>query len=479
LTHPLTRLVARYGKEHGHYLFGELCLLEYLGLDAFLMRHTEQQVRTITEELGAVGLWLEPGESVWTVRHIAAERGLDQTAASLVDPPLRLGLGSELLRECLKWASSVGLEHSEIGQWFESTRIKLSEGLGFPLPPLIVTLDPLRNHSLGYTLYARSQVLCRGEAFPGQVCILRDEDTDQPAGFPYDWLRDPASRGFICWMPIETAIKPPAELTRLQWLQALRRHLESCLLAHAHLFFGSKQMDLLLADAQNAGYDHELERYVSRTELRFVFCALLQQGISLKPTQALLEAVLTHILRDLTTRKLNYGEIERAHRQLPLYATDTLVAVIRRHFGLGADPVLMQRQADVAPPLMAWTPTPAQRQAWLDCLALMTRNRPVIDFWYGLSQAQALPWHGFANAEAACAIWCHLERLLSEVAKHLNGDTVVRSEALVRLVIDTDWMTLQWQLLYPARLLYTHQLTAIFKKWLQQHVGSDSLRKKA
>jgi hypothetical protein len=109
----------------------------------------------------------------------------------------------------------------------------------------------------------------------------------------------------------------------------------------------------------------------------------------------------------------------------------------------------------------------------------MTRNRPVIDFWYGLSQAQALPWHGFANAEAACAIWCHLERLLSEVAKHLNGDTVVRSEALVRLVNDTDWMTLQWQLLYPARLLYTHQLTAIFKKWLQQHVGSDSLRKKA
>ena len=44
----LARLVGRYGQAHGLYLFGEVCLLQTLGYDAFQKRHTVISTRLLS-----------------------------------------------------------------------------------------------------------------------------------------------------------------------------------------------------------------------------------------------------------------------------------------------------------------------------------------------------------------------------------------------------------------------------------------------
>ena len=52
---------------------------------------------------------------------------------------------------------------------------------------------------------------------------------------------------------------------------------------HAHRLFGVHQLHELLYRAEAAGYDRELERYLSVPELKLVFRALLKQGLPLRP----------------------------------------------------------------------------------------------------------------------------------------------------------------------------------------------------
>ena len=51
----LARLVGRYGQQQGLYLFGEVCLLQTLGFDAFTRRHTPMQLKAIADQLKPLG----------------------------------------------------------------------------------------------------------------------------------------------------------------------------------------------------------------------------------------------------------------------------------------------------------------------------------------------------------------------------------------------------------------------------------------
>lgn len=373
----LARLVGRYGQAHGLYLFGEVCLLQTLGFEAFRARHTDHQVEALAAQLRPLALWPfgdAEGEGGPNQPPSPQDALLD-VARSLVPAPLVLALGGDLFHAWWVWAQEGGNPDA----WFEPSRAALVETIGFLPPRLIVTLnDALPLH--GYRLYVTGEACEEGEAFVGQDLVLGPEDGAPPA-LPYAWRRDPAGRGWITWMPVGPDADVP-ELPRLHWLTAVSRHVSAVLPRHAEKLLSVPRVHDILREAEAAGYDRELERYVSVPELKLVFQALLRQGLPLRPLAPMLESMLTAILADLASRSLNPSEIERLNRQLPVFSTPWLLAAVRRGLGLPEE----------APPVMAWpmeapaapaTPdvSPAERDAWRALFRALEADAPYARFW--------------------------------------------------------------------------------------------------
>ena len=367
MSHPLTRLVARYGPDHGLYLYGEWCLLLALGYDAFLARHTPAQLASLAAQLGPLQLWPaaspdDPGGG----EPFPAGEGADATpdtlaavATDLAGEPLRLACGIDLFHAIGAWAAAGGVAP---GAWFEPSRTALTEALGFVPPLLSLGLDPgLPAH--GYRLLIWREAVLEGEVHPGLDLVIGPSDAPTPP-LPYPWSPDPTGPRQVAWMPVGPASEPPGELLRVHWLVAIDRHLTASLPGHADKLVTPTVVQALLLEAERAGYDHELERYVSIPELRLVFQVLLRQGLPLKPIAPMLEAMLGMILADLAGRALTPPDIERLQRQLPMFPTGKLVGTVRTAIGLAPEPASgdAARLARMAQPLAA-APEPAQAPA--------------------------------------------------------------------------------------------------------------------
>jgi hypothetical protein len=138
-------------------------------------------------------------------------------------------------------------------------------------------------------------------------------------------------------MPIGEGAEPPDDLPRLHWMTAVCRHLSAALPRHAADLLSVRTTHELLIEAEAGGYDHELERYLSIPELRFVFQMLLRQRVPLRPLPKMLEGLTQFILKDLASRKLAHEELEKINRQLPFFPTARLAGVIRKSIGLGEE----------------------------------------------------------------------------------------------------------------------------------------------
>lgn len=79
-------------------------------------------------------------------------------------------------------------------------------------------------------------------------------------------------------MPVGPEAEVP-DLPRLHWLTAISRHLSAVLPRYADRMLTVPRVWAILREAEPAGYDRELERYVSLPELRLVFQALVKQGL--------------------------------------------------------------------------------------------------------------------------------------------------------------------------------------------------------
>lgn len=342
MSHPFTRLVARYGPEHGLYLYGEWCLLQTLGLDAFRARHTPAQLARLAAQLGPLALWPEgialappsPAEAPGPADgDPTTPDALAAVATDLAGEPLRLSCGVDLFQAIAAWAAAGGVAP---GAWFEPSRAALTETLGFVPPALTLELDPtLPAHA--YRLLIWREAVLEGEVHPGLDLVIGPA-SEAPPPLPYPWTADPAGPGWVAWMPVGPASEPPAELARVHWLVAIDRHLTASLPAVADKLVTPAIVQSLLTEAERAGYDHELERYVSIPELRLVFRALLGQGLPVRPIAPMLEAMLRAILAELASRPLSPPEIEKLQRQLPVFSTGKLVGVVRGALGLSPDP---------------------------------------------------------------------------------------------------------------------------------------------
>lgn len=381
-----TRLVGRYGPSQGLYLFGEFCLLVSVGLDAFQRRHTPAQMRALEALLRPLQLWpYEPHAQVEP--QMLAEPPLESldplelVARTLLTPPFQLALGPDLFHGCVAWAASESGANGDPGAWFESARSALTETLGFTPPRLQVILgDGL--DGFAYRLFVQGRAVEEGHAFPGLDLLLGPEEEAPPA-LPYPWEPDPTGRGWVAWMPIGEGAEPPEALPRLHWMTAVSRHLSATLPRHAADLLTVRMVHELLLEAEAGGYDHELERFISVPELRYVFQALLRQRIPLRPMPKMLEVMLQHILTDLSRRKLAHEELEKINRQLPFYPARRLVTVVRQGLGLGEEPTLTYR--DPGPPAapraeLLW-PEGDDRPRWEAMFALVAETQADARFW--------------------------------------------------------------------------------------------------
>jgi hypothetical protein len=391
----LGRLVGRYGQTHGLYLFGEVCLLQTLGFDAFRARHTDLQLRLLAEQLRPLALWPEtdPAMAAFEAAPDEAANPLLAVARSLLPAPLVLALGPDLFHAWLAWAEQSGAPDA----WFEPARAALVETLGFVPPRLLVTLGEQLPVD-AYRLYLNGEAVEEGQAFIGQDLVLGPEQ-DAPPALPYPWRPDPAGHGWVAWMPVGPEADVP-DLPRLHWLTAVSRHLSAALPRHADRLLSVPRVLEILRSTETAGYDRELERYVSLPELKLVFETLLRQGLSLRPLAPMLESIVTAILADLAKRTLSPTDIERLNRQLPAFSTPWLVAAVRRGMGL----------PETAPPKFAWSmrePLSApdvpvvsvsDRAGWQAVLQALEAERPYASFWLA-SLRQAWPRAAFETGD--------------------------------------------------------------------------------
>ena len=384
MSHPFTRLVARYGPDHGLYLYGEWCLLQTLGFDAFRLRHTPRQLASLASQLGPLALWPEAPAAADAGYGEDAPAGhapdpLAAVATDLVGDPLRLACGVDLFHAIGAWAGAGGVAP---GAWFEPSRTALTETLGFVPPSLTLGLDPgLPAH--GYRLLVWREAVLEGEVHPGLDLVI-GPDEEAPPALAYPWTPDPAGPRMVAWMPVGPASEPPPELARVHWLVAIDRHLASSLPAHAEKLVTAGVVQALLVEAERAGYDHELERYVSIPELRQVFRTLLRQGLPIKPIAPMLEAMLRAILADLAGRPITPPEIEKLQRQLPVFPTGRLVGVVRAALGLSPEPpsehaarlARMARPLPAGPQAAPLPADPAVPAAWRALAARASATRP-------------------------------------------------------------------------------------------------------
>jgi flagellar biosynthesis component FlhA len=346
--HPLSLLIARYGQEHGLYLFGEWSALRALGPDAYFSRHSPLKVAELEAQLAPLDLW--PFLSAFALEdrstqpnEASARMELTETASpgpgqehsepaaldALRQHPLTWVAGVDLYDQEATWAETA---QAPSGSWFETSRVNLSHHWGFVLPSLRVRLEPeLASHR--YRLEIWGEVATEGEAFPGLDCILAPDGYELPQ-LPYPWTPNPAGAGWALWMPIGPASLPPVGLERIHWLTYVERHISSTVHQQRHRLLLEDAVASLLIEARRAGYNHELERYVSLAELRRVFRQLLAQGIPLRPLPPMLEAMLQAVLSDLAGRTITPGDYERLGRRLPLFSTERLVNVVRQSLGL-------------------------------------------------------------------------------------------------------------------------------------------------
>ncbi len=388
MSHPFTRLVARYGPDHGLYLYGEWCLLQTLGFDAFRARHTPEQLASLAAQLGPLALWpegLSLDQAAPAEGHEEAPGGMNgpdplaAVATDLAGDPLRLSCGVDLFHAIAGWAAMGGVAP---GAWFEPSRSALTHTLGFVPQPLSLELDPGLPVT-GYRLLIWREAVLEGEVHPGLDLVIGPGE-GAPPPLPYPWSSDPTGPGWVAWMPVGPASEPPADLLRVHWLVAIDRHLTASLPAFADKLVTPAVVQALLSEAERAGYDHELERYVSVPELRLVFRTILRQGLPLKPIAPMLEAMLRVILAELASRPLSPPEIEKLQRQLPVFPTGKLVGVVRGALGLSPEPqsgdaVRLARLArtvvagPVAPPVPA---DPADEPAWRALAERVGATRP-------------------------------------------------------------------------------------------------------
>ncbi|MFP5502768.1 MAG: FHIPEP family type III secretion protein, partial [Candidatus Sericytochromatia bacterium] len=481
--HALTRLVRRFGPERGALLFGEYCLLLTLGFDRFRERHTDQQLQVLAAALKPLALWPEDAPAP---EGDAPEDPLWLVALTLQTPPLQLRVGMDLFVACSQWALAQETEASPTA-WFEPSRLALAETLGF-LPPELVLMPSPDLPSTGYRLLVAGQAVEEGAAYPGQDLILGPEDSAPPP-LPYAWSPDPAQPGWIAWMTVGPESAPPEGLARLHWLNAICRHLAAQLPRHAARLLTTAHVQALLRDAEPAGYDHELERYVSVPELRLAFQALLDQRVPLRPMPQILEGLIQAILKEMSSRKLGQEEIERINRQLPFLPTRRLVALARQALGLPEEP----------PPRMAWpapprplpgavpAPDPALAARLLSLAELERQQRHASAFWAAVFRSSALagamrsgrlerwagawgaaPAHGWAPGEVAERLrtlklvekvmlslerYLDLARPLTELARWLEEPDMALSPEAQRLLESPRPESWAWILQEPARLI--------------------------
>lgn len=442
----LTTLTSRYGQEHGLYLYGEYCLLQTVGLDAFRSRHTGAQLQVIETQLRAIGLWPElptaeaPADPLMMVAH------------SLLTYPLYLRMGLDLFNGCMAWAAAHPSTEGDPAQWFEPSRAALFETLGFWVPKLQLMLDPSQSGNT-YRLYVGGEFVEEGTAYPGlDLLVALPHETPPP--LPYGWTPDPAGPGWVSWMPVGPASEPP-ELPRVHWITAIARHVTARLPAHAHRLVTVPMVYSLLVGAQADGYDHELERYLSLPELRLVLQAMLRQGLPLRPLAKMLDAMLTAVLAELASRPLKGPELERLSRQLPVFPTHRLVGFVRDALGLPAEaPTPFQPLVPQAPRAERPTLDEADRAAWQTLLQAAQREEPAVRLVKQLMRAGdgADAEHG-ARARRVLATHARTKQLLDRVARYLaRASAPLDAEAIAALQAP-DWGTYRWALAEPRRLL--------------------------
>lgn len=386
MNHPFTRLVARYGPDQGLYLYGELCLLQTLGIDAFRSRHTPGQLVALAAQLGPLSLWPDgigdggpPSEGPDDDQ--PDDHGPDRLAAvaqDLAGDALRLACGVDLFHAICAWAAAGQVDP---GAWFDPSRAALTESLGFIPPPLTVWLEPsLPAH--GYRLLVWREAVIEGEAHPGLDLILAHPE-EAPPGLPYPWSADPTGPGWVAWMPVGPASDPPLDLARVHWLVAIDRHLTASLPAKADRLLTTGIVQALLSEAERSGYDHELERYVSVPELQLVFKHLLRDGLPLKPIAPILESMLRTILAELAGRPIPASELERLQRQLPVFPTRKLSGIVRASMGLPAEATpgasklaRLSKAAPLGPTCAAPSTDPDERSTWRLLAAEAAARRP-------------------------------------------------------------------------------------------------------
>lgn len=344
MDHPLALLIERYGETQGLYLFGEWSALRTLGPDVYLNRHSPLKVASLEAQLAPLDLW--PFPSAFRLNTDAPEvlHEMDnqvQTHVSLPDDtwesallplqqaPLVWVTGVDLFDQESRWAEQV---QAPRGSWFERKRMQLSSHWGFVFPSLDIRLNPqLPTHS--YRLEVWDEVVAEGEAYPGLDCVLAPGDTELPPA-PYPWARDPVGQGWMLWMPVGPASTPPVGLERIHWLTQVERHVSNVVNRIPERLLLEDAVCALLMESRRAGYEHELERYVSVAELWRVFRRLLAQGLPLRPLPFILEAMLQAVLHDLARRSITPADFERLGRRLPLFPTEQLVNHVRQALDL-------------------------------------------------------------------------------------------------------------------------------------------------
>ncbi|MEB3329164.1 MAG: FHIPEP family type III secretion protein [Candidatus Sericytochromatia bacterium] len=332
MNHPLSRLIARYGNDHGTYLFGEYAAMVTLGFEAFAARHSSAALARLEAQLAPLALWPSspaPGADGPEVRASEA----DAVIATLIQPALVWRAGIDLIDEEAAWARTAP---ASSGAWFEGTRGEIAARWGFAPPPLEVAPEAaLPPHA--WRLEAAGELLAAGEAYPGQDLVLAPGGAPPPP-LPYPWTDDPTGAGRVAWMPIGPGATPPAGCKRLHWLAAVARHVAWSAHRSVPRLLTSDTLAALLNGLNDDDHLSTLARHVSLGQLLRVFRTLLGQGLPLRPLPRMAEALQRAIVADLATRTLSLADVERLERQLPMYATPWLVGIIRKDLGLPAAP---------------------------------------------------------------------------------------------------------------------------------------------
>ncbi|MEB3196215.1 MAG: FHIPEP family type III secretion protein [Candidatus Sericytochromatia bacterium] len=341
MKHPLSRLIARYGRERGTYLFGEYAAMSSLGFVAYARRHSPLMLASLEAQLAPLNLWPEHPWSLETPdEEIPAETGIWDTPplptldglAHLVEKPLLWAAGSDLFDQEARWAEQA---QAPTGAWFEASRLKLSEQAGFLLPSLATRLDGnLATHAYQIRIWGRT--VAEGVAYPGLDCILADLDGPRPP-VPLGWQMQPTGLGWSAWMPVGPHSVPPEGLERLHWLAWVERHVSHVVRNSLDALLTEEALVPLLLEASRAGYQRELERYVSVPELLRVFRTLLRQGLPLRPLPQMLEALQQAVLSGLAARTMLPPDMERLGRRLPFFSTQQLVRIVRVALALPPD----------------------------------------------------------------------------------------------------------------------------------------------